>query len=137
MREGNYLIPWLEPIKTRRINWINTHSLLDSMKAWLALSKLSSFHTVWLHSAASLLEERQSSPSRDPSIVPSHADQPEPKAFSGAGSFKENKVSICTQKQATEMRAGTGDYFCSKKAVDRAVFSAGKLEKWPLIALFE
>ena len=61
----------------------------------------------------------------------------EPKAFSGAGSFKENKVSICTKKQATEMRAGSGDYFCSKKAVDRAVFSAGKLEKWPLIALFE
>lgn len=97
---------------------------------------------VWPLTAASLLGgdghlQAGILPQYLPMLISQHQSS-EPKAFSGAGSFKVNKVSICTQKQATEeMRAGSGDYFCSKKAVDRAVFSAGKLEKWTLIALFE
>lgn len=70
-------------------------------------------------------------------MLRSQQQSSETKAFSGLYHLRGNNVSICAQKQPRRQGLTIKtEYFCSNKAVDKATFSAGKLEKQLLIALF-
>lgn len=105
----------------------------------LAVQIFSSLYTICLQSAASLARQTALSMPRVflvPMLISQHQSS-EPKAFSGLYHLRQNNISICRQKQPRRrVLTIKMEYLCSNKAVDIATFSAGKLQKQLLIALF-